>query len=206
MIIVLRLIYKSNKNILHNKMSDLDNINITKIGNQRYYETKELKEKKCTSCNKNFRHKIHGNKRWFDTKEFAFYKLYIPSKIIYLHFECFVEFLDKHYSNRALLFEKSKISKIDLCDSRGVKLYKKNYIRDIKKLLNKFYNEKFCKDDRLLECFSFEDRFSFHCVDVSFRSDKLEIFENIKNEYNEKYRNKGISIKMTPKDVENFLG
>ena len=186
-------------------MSDLDNINITKIGNQRYYETKELKGERCSSCSNDFRHKIHGNKRWFDTKEFAFYKLYIPNKTVYLHFGCLVNFLDKHYSNRALLFEDHKISKINLYSGRGVKLYKKNYIKDIKKLLSKFYNEKFCKDSRLLKCFSLKDRFSFHCVDVSFKSDKLELFESIKNEYNEKYRNKGITINMTPKDVSYFL-
>jgi len=184
-------------------MSDTDNI--FEINDEIYYETNELKEKVCSFCNKNFRYNIHRNKCRFKKNDYTYYKLYDALETNYLHSNCFINFLDKNFVNGKLLYDDSEIIKIELFNRLGERMYKKNYIKDVKKNLQKLYNDKFCDDYRLMKCFSRKEHFSFHCESFYFKNDEYETFKNILNEYNEKYKNKGIVIKMKPDDVALFL-
>ena len=139
----------------------MDNNNIFEIDNKLYYETNELKEEVCVFCNENFKYQLHRNKCRFKKNDYTYYQLYQTDDIYYLHTNCFINFLDENYVNKKLLYNDNEIIKIELFNRLGKRMYKKNYIKDVKKNLQKLYNNKFCADYRLMDCFQVKNTFLF---------------------------------------------
>ena len=85
-------------------------------------------------------------------------------------------------------------------------MYKKNYVKDARKILTKYYTRQFYNDTRLSRCFRMKTHyFSWKCASYTFKETERAFFLRLLQEYNLKYQNKGVLLKITPESVASYL-
>lgn len=178
----------------------MDQDNITGEKGSRIYETLALKGKRCVFCHCSFCHHLHGNKKTYKKNDFTYY---VVSPDDYLHECCFEPLVTKHYKKNVLKFNGRRIDSITQYDRFGKQLYTKNYVKGIKSFLRKKYKKEAEKKfiDKVQHLYAQHDLFSFHCTNYEFKEEKMKEFERLLRRVNRKYRKKGVTITLTPKEV-----
>lgn len=181
---------------MNDKINDKNNILIK--NNKNFYHTFELREESCCFCKDNFEYSMHGNKRTFNKKDFIFYGFCVENKKYYIHPCCFVDFINDNYTHDNIYYIGCKIKTIYLYDRFGVKLYKKNYVCGVKKILDDYYLMKFINNKKTQNCFKiWHSRghmgYPTGPIQCVFIANKLSEFKEIKKQFN---------IEISPENTE----
>jgi len=179
---------------------DKDNITGTK---ERIYETLALKGKTCILCKRDFCYPLHGNKKSYKKNDFTYFMLSDDC----LHENCFDPLVTRYYKKNVLKFNNRRVDSILQYDRFGKQLYKKNFVKGIKSFLRKKYKKEAEKKfiDKVRHLYEQRDLFSFHCTNYVFEEENLKEFERRLRRVNRKYRKKGVTITLTPKEVGHKL-
>lgn len=114
------------------------------------YEFAILKNKKCISCDDDFKYKIHGNKQKLKKRELSYYTLYNDvfhnDTNFYSHENCLDDAFHKYISNDdKFMINGLEIKNIIYCDRYGNQLTKVNYTKNISKWIKQKLNKEFIK-------------------------------------------------------------
>ncbi len=164
-----------------------------------YYETKELKNKRCFYCGEDFKYKVHGNRLRFKKRDMSYY-VYLGQKCCFhSHDSCFEGVIEDCFNSGKILMNGHEINDVALYNRFSKRMFKKNYLKDSKRILNAIYLAKFVNEVRFL--FKEKINFSFHSCTHVFKEEDIDKFEKVRIEFNKKYKSKGIKINKTPKDI-----
>jgi len=186
----------------------MDDINIFIIDGKKYHENPALRNVRCIECGEDFRFKIHGNKLSFKKREMSYYKYHSQdNNIHYSHEFCLEKLIYKYTNNNyEMTINDENIELIELFDRFSKKLYKQNYIKNIKKILNGMCLAKFVERVRLSNLYNEKLHLGFHCTSYIFKGNNEE-FNKIKEEHNQFWDSKGVSVgkNITPKYISTIL-
>lgn len=176
------------------------------VQNKWYYETEQLRGKQCLVCGQDFRYKINKNKSVFRKKDFVYYTIVQDPTIHFVHDNCLTYFFKENYKDRQIVLNHAPVLRIERMNRLGEKMYQKNYVKDARKFLTKYYTQLFYNDSRLSRCFEMKRHFfSWQCASYKFKESERPYFLSLLQEYNSKYQHKGIILKIAPEIVAVYL-